>query len=104
MSLIYFLSATFAQHLAGEVYTQTIAEHSNYVTQMTISGEATGTGKSLFQSIWIRTFKGESKTSFTSISEAQAYEMLSRGENIYGKYILFKLYKCVSCFIQAELS
>ena len=53
--------------------------------QMNISGEATGTGKSLFQTLWMRVFKGENKITLTSISEASAFEMLAAGENIYGK-------------------
>ena len=53
--------------------------------QMNISGQATGTGKSLFQTIWMRVFKGETLPSLTSISESQAYIKLDAGENIYGK-------------------
>ena len=53
--------------------------------QMAVSGDSTGTGKSLMQSLWMIVFKGEVKTTITSISEAQAFEMLASGENIYGK-------------------
>lgn len=53
--------------------------------QLTVSGEATGTGKSLLQSLWMIVFKGEQKTTISSISEAQAFEMLANGENIYGE-------------------
>ena len=51
---------------------------------MAVSGEATGTGKSLMQSLWMIVFKGEVKTTISSITEAQAFEMLASGENIYG--------------------
>ena len=52
---------------------------------MTVSGDATDVGKSLFQTIWINAFKnGEAKT-LTSITQAQAYEMLADGKSIYGK-------------------
>ena len=52
--------------------------------QMAVSGEATGTGKSLMQSLWMIVFKGEVKTTISSITEAQAFKMLASGENIPG--------------------
>ena len=52
---------------------------------MNVSGEATGTGKSLLQTIWMRAFKGDGQQSLTEITESQAYVKLDAGENIYGK-------------------
>ena len=80
-----FVSASFAAHLAGELYQLIIKTQSHYCMQMSVSGDATGTGKSLLQSVWMVVFTGEPQTTLTSVSEAQAYKMLNRGENIYGK-------------------
>ena len=71
-------------HLAGELYVQIIEAQSNYSLQMNVSGEATGTGKSLMQSTWMRVFKGEEQGTVTSITQAQAFDRLSSGFNIYG--------------------
>ena len=43
-----------------------------------------GTGKSLFQTVWMRVFKGEDQPTLTGITEAVAYEQLANGDNIYG--------------------
>ena len=51
---------------------------------MTISGEVTGTGKSLFQTVFMRAFKGKTMPTLTSITEAQAYKMLAEGDTIFG--------------------
>ena len=53
---------------------------------MTISGDATSTGKSLFQTVWMTVFQGEPMPTLTSISEASAYDMLADGKHIYGNY------------------
>ena len=80
-----FVSATFAAHLAGELYVPIIKERSNFSLQMSISGNAYGTGKSLFQTLWTRAFKGKSEDPVGSCTEAQAYVKLDAGENIYGE-------------------
>ena len=46
----------------------------------------TGTGESLFQTVWMGVFQGEPQPTLNSITEAAAYDMLARGENIYGNY------------------
>ena len=71
-------------HLSGELYTLVIEKQKNFVMQISVSGDATGTGKSLAQSIWMITFRGEEVSTVSSITEAAAYQMLARGQNIYG--------------------
>ena len=50
---------------------------------MSISGDASGTGKSLMQSCCMLMFHGEPQTTVTSISDSSFYELLSDG-SIYG--------------------
>ena len=71
-------------HLSGEMYTLIIEKQKNFVLQVSCSGDATGTGKSLAQSIWMITFHGEEVSTVSSITEAAAYQMLAKGQNIYG--------------------
>ena len=59
--------------------------------QMNVSGSATGTGKSFWQSVWMAVFEGEVKTTLNGITEAQAYQRLASGENIYGNYNVYAL-------------
>ena len=59
--------------------------HGNFSTQCSVSGSAAGTGKSLMQSTMMKTFRGENATSVASITEAKTYQVLSEGQNIYGK-------------------
>ena len=84
---MFLIAASFAAHLAGEFYTQIIEERANFSIQINISGDSTGTGKSLFQTVWTRVFQGEDKSPLTSCTQAQAYEMLANGEHIYGKIL-----------------
>jgi hypothetical protein len=72
-------------HLSGEMYTLIIEKQKNFVLQVSCSGDATGTGKSLAQSIWMITFHGEEVSTVSSITEAAAYQMLAKGQNIYGR-------------------
>jgi hypothetical protein len=73
-----------AAHLSGELYVQIIEERTNFSMHMTVSGEATGTGKSLFQTVFMKAFHGKTMPTLTSITEAQAYKMLAEGDNIFG--------------------
>lgn len=52
--------------------------------EMSISGSASGTGKSLWQSICQIMFEGEQQASVSSITDSSMYEMLSEGP-IFGK-------------------
>ena len=61
-----------------------IEEQGNFLIQMSVSGDATGTGKSLMQSVWMRAFKNEEQATVTSVTQAQAHEVLGSGRNIYG--------------------
>ena len=78
------VSASFTSHLCGKIYPLIIAAQSQYSMQMNVSGSATGTGKSFWQSVWMKVFEGEVKTTLNGITEAQAYQRLANGENIYG--------------------
>ena len=87
MDLLTFFvfSATLVAHLSGELYVPIIDARTNFSMHMTVSGEATGTGKSLLQTIWMNVFKGGPQPTLTSITEAQAYDLLADGKHIYGK-------------------
>ena len=69
--------------MIGQFYPFIVKLHGNCSIQMSISGSASGTGKSLMQSSCTLMFTGEQQTAVTSISEAALYEMLSEG-CIYG--------------------
>ena len=73
----------FAAHLAGQVYRQIIERRANYSTQMSVSGPASATGKSLMQTVCMLVFTGKVQPTTTSLSEATFYEMIDEG-NIYG--------------------
>ena len=78
------LSAVLAGHFAGLVYGPSIKKRGNFSSQMSVSGPATSTGKSLMQTICMLILNGEIQPTTTSLTEAQFYEMLDEG-NIYGK-------------------
>ena len=82
---MFTFSASFAAHLTGEMYQVVVKNHGNFSTTCSVSGDATGTGKSLIQSTFMATFRGDDATNVGSITEAMTYEMLSDGQNIYGK-------------------
>ena len=71
--------------MMGQFYPFIIKKHGNFSTQMSISGSASGTGKSLIQSSCMLMFTGEEQSTMASLSEATFYNMLSEG-NIYGKF------------------
>ena len=73
LGLSLAISATFVSHLVGLLYDQIIDERGTFSLQMNISGEATGAGKSLLHTIWMRVFEGQDITPLTSISEALIY-------------------------------
>ena len=79
------IAVTFGNHLHGEMYELAIKSHKNYTTRCVCSGEATGTGKSLLQSVWMDVFRPEDAICVASITQAMAYQMLNDGENIYGR-------------------
>ena len=56
----------------------------NFEINARLNSLLTGTGKSLFQTVWMRVCNGETKPTLTSITEAVAYETLANGDNIYG--------------------
>ena len=72
--------------MSGEFYKFLIEDGRNFSTQMVLSGDATGTGKSLLQSVMVRALKGCDKSPTKSCSESEAFWILSRGENIYGEF------------------
>ena len=51
---------------------------------MSASGPASGTGKSLFQTVGMNTFHGEPQPTTTSMTEATFYETLAE-DTLYGK-------------------
>ena len=81
---ILHFSAKFADDLSGSVYKHIIAHRGTLHTQMSASGPATGTGKSLFQTIMMYIFFGEIKPSTTSLTEASFYAKMEEGD-IFGK-------------------
>ena len=80
------ISASFVAHLSGELYVPIIDARGNFSMHMTVSGDATDVGKSLFQTIWMNVFRNGRGNLLTSITQAQAYDMLADGQNIYGKF------------------
>jgi hypothetical protein len=74
----------FVAHLSGQLYKQIIGKQAQFSTQMSVSGPASSTGKSLMQTVGMITFIGEVQPTTTTITEASFYEMLDEG-NIYGK-------------------
>ena len=80
-------SAKFADDLSGSVYKHIIAHRGTFHTQMSVSGSATGTGKSLMQTVMMYTFYGEIKPSTTSLTEASFYAKMEEGD-IFGKLII----------------
>ena len=84
-------SGVSVQHLSGEFYPFIIEDHGNFSVQMVLSGEATGTGKSLAQSVHMRALKGGEICPTKSCTENEGYVILSRGEHIYGTYYSMNL-------------
>ena len=80
-----------ASHLAGQVYKPIIEKRANFSSQMSVSGPASATGKSLMQTVCMLIFTGKVQPTTTSISEALFYEMANEG-NIYGRPIKFGPY------------
>ena len=85
IDLLFSIVGTFCAHLSGKMYNQIIESQKSFTMQMNISGKVTGTGKSLFQSVWMLVFEGEEKIPVGSITEDKAYKALAAGNNIYGK-------------------
>ena len=52
---------------------------------MSVSGDATGTGKSLAMSTFMKAFRGDSAVTVSSVTYAETYQMLNDGENVYSK-------------------
>ena len=71
-------------HLAGQLYKPIIDKQGAFSTQMSASGPASGTGKSLFQTVGMNMSYGEPQPTTTSMTEATFYETLSE-ETLYGK-------------------
>ena len=82
-SKLNFVAAIVAQ-LAGQLYRPIKSQQGHFSTQMSVSGAASSTGKSLFQTVGQHMFYGEEQPSTTSITEATMYDMLEEG-NIFGK-------------------
>ena len=70
----------------GQFYGLIIKKLGNFFTQLSISGAATSTGKSLIQSCCMLMFTGEIQPPTTSLTETTFYETLSEGNHIYGKF------------------
>lgn len=79
-----FVSAVIVAHLAGQLYRPIIDMQGAFSTQMSVSGPASGTGKSLFQTAGMNMFHGEPQPTTTSMTEATFYETLSE-ETLFGK-------------------
>ena len=84
--LMQYFSAVIASHLAGQVYKPIIEKRANFSSQMSVSGPASATGKSLMQTVCMLVFTGKIQPTTTSLSEALFYEMVDEG-NIYGRNI-----------------
>lgn len=85
-SVYHFFPAVIVAHLAGQLYKLIVAKHGGFSTQMSVSGPASSTGKSLMQTVGMLLFYGEVQPTTTSITESTFYDMLEDG-NIYGKII-----------------
>ena len=93
----YISLAVFVAHLHGAFYKHVIAKQGNFSTQMSVSGPATSTGKSLMMQANMFIFHGEEQPTSTTMTEATFFEVLEDG-NIYGKYIE-GLFLTLVCFI-----
>ena len=81
--LILIVSAVIVDHMSGKVYTQIIEHRNNFSTQMSVSGPAYATGKSLAQTLCMYMYSGNIQSTTTSLTEATFYEMLDEGD-IFG--------------------
>ena len=81
--------AVIVAQLAGQLYGPIKSQHGHFSTQMSASGAASSTGKSLFQTAGQNMYYGEEQPSTTSLTEATMYDMLEDG-NIFGKRLQLK--------------
>ena len=68
----------------GQLYPFILKKLGNCSSMMSISGEATHTGKSLIQTSCMAMFTGAEQPVMSSLTDSVYFEMLSEG-NIYGK-------------------
>jgi len=71
--------AIYTFFMIGKFYPFIIQRRGNCSLEMSISGDATGTGKSLWQCICQNMLEGEQKSSVSSITDSSMYETLSEG-------------------------
>ena len=74
----------FVAHLGVDLYKHVVAEQGNYATQMFISGEVHGTGKSLMRTLMMLIVLGEMRSPTRNLTEHIFYEILNTGLSIYG--------------------
>ena len=85
---ILFVSVSFISHLSGQLYKHIIRIQGTFFTQMSVSGQAYSTGKSLLQSVNMLIFHGEPQPTTTSATETTLFETFHEGKNVYGKKVL----------------
>jgi hypothetical protein len=86
-TLIFIISAVIVDHMSGKVYIPIITQRNNFSTQMSVSGPAYATGKSLAQTLCMYMYSGAIQTTTTSLTEATFYELLDEGD-IFGECLL----------------
>ena len=67
------------------MYPVILSTVGNFSTMMSVSGDATGTGKSLAMSTFMKAFRGDSAVTVSSVTYAETYQMLNDGENVNSK-------------------
>ena len=67
-------------HLSGQLYTQIFDKQAQFSTQMSVSGAAAGTGKSLMQTVGMLMFYGETQPTTTTMTEATFYDLIEEGK------------------------
>ena len=78
------IAGVIVAHMSGQLYTQIFNKQAQFSTQMSVSGSAAGTGKSLMQTVCMLMFYGEVQPTTTTMTEATFYDLIEEG-NIYGK-------------------
>ena len=62
--------AVFVAHLHGALYKHVTQKLGNFTIQMSVSGPATGTGKSLWMTLCMLIFSGSQQPTSTTMTEA----------------------------------
>ena len=83
--MVFSITAVIVAHLSGQLYNQIYAKQAQFSTQMSVSGPASDTGKSLMMTVGMKMFYGVEQGTATTMTEASLYDVLEEG-NLYGKY------------------